>query len=213
MKYFFAVDVECTGQFLTKNAMIAFGCSIMNEKLEELDTFEGYMKVPEGRNWEERCFNEFWSKQKETLDYIKERMKEPQDVMKNFVNWIDQVDLKYGSDLVVLSDNGGYDYAWIDTYISLFTERPSIYYRLKEVDKEKYKVYVFRRTWDTNSVYHGCLIERTGKYVEWNLEKEVGCQNEKWKNDHNPLNDARNIVSNYIIFLKKSEKNVFLKSI
>lgn len=49
-------------------------------------------------------------------------------------------------------------------------------------------------------MYHGVLMERTGKYEEWSLEKNVNCQNTTWKNDHNPLNDARNIASNYIIY-------------
>lgn len=203
--FYFAIDIEATGQFLTKNAMIAFGCTLMNEKSEEVDNFVGFMKVPEGRGWETRCVEEFWSKQQETLKYIEDRSEEPEKVMLNFAEWLDKIDLKYGSEMVVLSDNGGYDYAWIDTYLSEFTTRPSIYYRLKCINTEK--EYGFRRTWDTNSVYHGALtIKRKGEYVQWSLEKELGCQNDKWNNDHNPLNDARNIAANYIMFTDMSKK-------
>jgi hypothetical protein len=203
MKYYCAVDIEATGQFLTKNAMIALGCTIMNDKSEELDNFVGFMNVPEGRYWEKRCVDEFWSKQEETLKYIKEKSENPKDVMNKFAIWLDEMDLKYGKEMVILSDNGGYDYAWIDTYLSEFTERPSIYYRCKFNDD--IKGYSFRRTWDTNSVYHGASMIKKGKYVEWNLEKELECQNEKWSNDHDPLNDARNIAANYILFIKKNQ--------
>ena len=219
MKYFFSIDIETTGQFLTKNAMIAFGCSIMNENNEEVESFIGFMKVPENRDWEKRCFDEFWSKESEALNYIRDRAEEPKKVMNSFVQWMDKIDLKYGNDLIVLSDNGGYDFAWIDTYLSEYTDRHSIYYRLKEIKiiKDQYensivyfnrteKIYGFRRTWDTNSMYMGVLIERTGKYEEWKLENKVGNQNEIWKNDHNPLNDARNIVSNFIIYYNKNIK-------
>lgn len=209
MKFYFAVDVETTGQFLNRNAMIAFGCTIMNAKSEEVDKFEGYMKIPENREMETRCYEEFWSKQKETFDFIKEKAKDHKEVMESFADWLDNMDLKYGSDLVLLSNNGGYDYAWMDTYISNYTKRSSIYYRLKSINKEtKEKTYGFRRTWDTNSIYHGALtLKRKGEYVEWNLEKEIGCQNNKWKNDHNPLNDARNIASNYILFIENAKNN------
>jgi hypothetical protein len=193
--------------------VIGIGCSVMNEKCEEVESFVGFMKVPYNKTWEQRCIDEFWSKQKETLDYIKERWEEPKTVMNAFKDWLNMIDLKYKDDLVVLSDNGGYDYAWIDTYLSEFTNRNSIYYKLvlKNTQSDdgiilNTEVYSFRRTWCTNSMYHGVLLERTGVYEEWSLEKKVGCQNEVWKNDHNPLNDARNIACNYILFYNKNIK-------
>jgi hypothetical protein len=180
----------------------------MNENAEECDKFVAYLKIPEGRTWEQRCVDEFWSKQQETLKYITERMADHVEEMQRFVAWLDEMDLKYGSDLVVLSDNGGYDYAWIDTYISNYTKRPSIYYRLKSIDGNTgEKRYGFRRTWDTNSVYHGALTElNPEEYHEWSLEKKLGNQCEEWSNDHNPLNDARNIAANYILWRKQAKK-------
>ena len=81
MKYFFAIDIETTGQFVNKNAMIAFGCTVMDENMKEVDNFGAFMSIPNGREWEERCVNEFWSKQKETLQYIEKQMKEPKEEM------------------------------------------------------------------------------------------------------------------------------------
>lgn len=206
MKYYFAIDVETTGQFIDKNAMIAFGCTVMNEKMEELENFETYMEVPEGKKWEKRCVDEFWSKQEKAFNFIKNRMKSPSDEMLRFEKWLDKIDLKYGSELVVLSDTSCYDYAWINYYLGCFTGRPSIYYRLKSIEDDK-KQYEYRRIWDTNSIYHGALMEKKKEYIEWNLEKELECKNKKWENDHNSLNDARNIASNYIIFITKTKKN------
>lgn len=200
MKYYFAFDVETTGQFLTKNAIIAFGCTVMNENYKEIDSFEGYMNIPDDRSFEKRCYDEFWSKQKEILESIKKKMQDPKEVMDKFVKWMDCIDLKYGDDLIVLSDTAGYDYAWLDMYLSLFTDRYSLYYRLKDI-KDSKRIYEYRRTWDTNSMYNGALMEKkNGKFIEWNLEKELSCQTDKFENDHNPLTDARNIAANYILF-------------
>ena len=46
--------------------------------------------------------------------------------------------------------------------------------------------------------------QKKGEYIQWSLEKELGCQNDKWNND--PLNDARNIAANYIMFTYMSKK-------
>lgn len=106
LKKFGGVDIEGIGQFLTKNAMIAFGFSIMNYNEEEVDSFKAFMSIPDGRVWEQRCIDEFWSKQQEILDSIKLQMKDPKQEMERFATWLDEMDLKHGSDLIVLSDNG-----------------------------------------------------------------------------------------------------------
>lgn len=210
--FYFGIDVETTGQFLTKNAMIEFSCSVMDKESKEIDNFTAYLDIPKERGWEKRCVDEFWSIQEEKLNFIMKNIKDHKNEMNRFVDWLDKIDLKYGNDLVILSDNGGYDYAWINTYISNYTDRPSIYYRLKEINKQtNEKEYCYRRTWDTNSVYHGGLVLlRPNEHIEWNLEDEIGIQNKEWKNDHNSLNDARNIVCNYISYLNKA-KNMIKK--
>eukprot|EP01080_Neovahlkampfia_damariscottae_P002321 gene2321-2789_t len=209
MKHYFAVDVETTGQYMNKNAMIAFGCTVMDQDMKEVDNFVTFMSIPNERIWEERCVNEFWSKQKETLEHIEKHMKEPKEEMERFSKCIDEIDLRYGSNLVVLSDFCAYDIAWINNYLEFFTNRYSLYYMLapNEHQKGKEKIYWFRRIWDTNSAYHGALtILHPNEHHEWNLEKKLGIQNERWENDPNPLNDARNIASNFILFLKKNKK-------
>ncbi len=261
-----AVDVKTTGQRLTKDSLIAIGCSVMDENASELDQFEAYMSVPNeydvpalilmisgalymacigaslvvndidrngnastwlgyiissigwisgitvvlcviamqyiskfARGWEGRCILEFWSKNTKTLDMIKSKMKDPASEMKRFERWLNRIDLEYGDTLIVVSDNAGFDFAWIDTYLSEYTKRYSIYYRYTGVTSFEY-----RRTWCTNSAFHGALIERDpNKYIEWNLEEKLGVENGVYKNDHNPLNDARKIAADYILFRTK----------
>ena len=190
IKYYLGIDVETTGQFLSKNAMIGIGCAIFSgESSEPIATFERYLKVPEGRDWELRCKTEFWDK-------IPERLEEPKVVMRDFVVWLDQYGDKYGNELIILSDTAGFDYSWIDLYLSLYTDRANIYYNGSS----------YRRIWDTNSAYHDALLMNTGKYEEWNLEKKLDCQNEIYSNDHNPLTDAKNIALNYIKFIEACKK-------
>jgi inhibitor of KinA sporulation pathway (predicted exonuclease) len=213
--YYFAIDVETTGQFITKNAMIAFGCTIMDQEMKEVEKFSSYLRIPEDRNWEDRCVNEFWSKQPNTLDYIKKHMKNPRIEMMRFSDWMDDMDIKYGSTMIVLSDFAMYDIAWINLYLDLFTDRWALYYMLapKENWKDGEKVYWFRRIWTTDSVYHGALMNQNpDKYIQWNLEKELNIQNDKWTNDHDPLNDARNIAANYILFSTKHMKKEIKKT-
>ena len=200
MKYYIDIDVESTGFSLKKHAMIAFGAVIWNDKSTEIDTFLGCMKVPRDRGWEKDCLNNFWKKDgAESLKIIKAKEKNPREVMSKFVVWLDKWQMKYQKDLIILSDTAGYDYSWINTYLCEFTNRHTIEYRCKPNG-----VYRYHRILSTGSIYVGVLTSKTGENHESisELEDKMKIKNGKWNNDHNPLNDARNIVANYLIYLK-----------
>lgn len=202
-KFYLGVDVETTGQYLSINAIVALGAVVMDEQFNELETFVGYFKIPEEHVWEKRCVDEFWSKNQLMLDKFKKNAANLDLVMKSFAEWLSLLDTKFKDNLVVVSDNVGFDIAWINQYLSLYTYRPSLYYRWCDVQKK----YVYRRIWDTDSVMHGALLATTGKVIEWNVESALEVQNDRWKNDHDPLNDARNVVANYILCIKKFRYN------
>jgi len=208
MKYYLGIDVETTGQFFNKNAMIALGCSIMDEQSNELETFTCFMSIPDDREWEQRCVDEFWSKQKTELYKIEKQMKDPKQEMIRFSEWIGAMDLKYGENLIIVSNFCAFDIAWVDYYLNIYVpEHYSIYYRLKS-NENNIKTYSFRTPIiNTNSAYIGALnLLEPNKTHECDLEQKLDIQNKKWINDHDALNDARNIVSNYILFLEKCKK-------
>lgn len=202
-KFYLGVDVETTGQNLTQHAMIALGAVVMDEQFNELETFAGYLKMNKSRVWEQRCVDEFWSKNQTILEKIEKNANNPYVVMNSFVEWLSLLDAKFKDNLVVVSDNVGFDVAWINEYLSIYTTRPSLDYRWCDIEKK----YVYRRIWDTNSVMHGALLVNTGKVIEWNVETALEVQNDRWKNDHDPLNDARNVAANYILCIKKFRYN------
>ena len=210
-KYYFAFDVETTGQFLDKNAMVAFGCTVMDQEMHEVDSFSAFMSIPKGKVWEDRCVSEFWSKNQEALEYIKGKMTDAREEMQRFVEWMDAIDLKYETNMVVLTDNPSYDVAWLNHYIGLYTDRHCLYYMLAPKDKWENgeRCYWFRRIVDTNAVYNGALtIMNPHTEHVWGLEDKLEIQNTKWENDHDPLNDARNIAANYILFLRKTKAQI-----
>jgi hypothetical protein len=56
-----AFDVECTGQSLTRHAMIEIGAvAIDTSTCAPLSKFSIELKMPQGRTWEQRCLDEFW---------------------------------------------------------------------------------------------------------------------------------------------------------
>ena len=225
-KKILAIDIETTGQFMTAcgkrkaNSMIAFCCVVVDSVTgKELDKFEAYMKEPIGTDREKRCMDEFWNggntkdeeekkKRRELLKTIEGKMEDPRVVMLRYVAWFNKLCLEYGEDLVEVSDNGGYDFAWKDKYVSDYTPRPATYYQLESHNKETdEKEYSWARRVDTDSFYLGVLAERTGKdhIAIWKLAEKVGCKNTMYNNTHDPLEDARNICANYILFHKMKQ--------
>lgn len=198
-KYYLGLDVETTGQHLSKNAMIAMAFSILDSDAKIVDEFKACMFIPQGTCWEERCKREFWMHHFELLDRISQEAILPIDAMNYFVIWLDDMDIKYGKNLILLTDNPQFDVAWVNLYLSLFTTRMNLYYRYDSFTKN----YEFRRIWDTDSAMHGGLLVRNGSVVEWGVEDALGVQNPFWKNDHDVMNDARNVAANYIMFVKK----------
>lgn len=203
-KVYLAMDIETTGQYLGRNAMIALGMVVMDDEMNILKNFTVCLKE-NGKEREERCMSEFWGKQPaELFDNIMKNGIDPSIAMNSLVDWLLDVESTYGDRLVVLSDNPSYDVAWINYYLSTYSTRPMLYYGWNEQKQE----YEYRRIWDTDSVFHGALAMKKGEIVEWGLEKELDVQNVKWSNSHVPEEDASNIAANYILFVKNNCETV-----
>ncbi len=199
-KVYLAMDIETTGQYLGRNAMIAVGMVVMDDEMNILKNFTVCLKE-NGKEREERCMKEFWEKQPAELfsNIIKNGI-DPQIAMNMLVEWLLDVEMTYGDRLVVVSDNPAFDVAWINYYLATYTVRPMLYNGWNDQKQE----YEYRRIWDTDSAFHGALVIQKGEIVEWGLEKELHVQNEKWNNSHVPEEDASNIAANYILFLKNN---------
>jgi oligoribonuclease (3'-5' exoribonuclease) len=200
-KVFLGMDIETTGQYLGVNAMIALGMVVLDENLQQLESFSIFLEE-DGAEREQRCMDEFWAERKELFEKIMEQAIDPEEAMNAMVDWLLGVEKKYANRLVVLSDNPSFDVAWINYYLAKYTKHPMLYYGLAKTAEGDFK-YEYRRIWDTDSAFHGALAATQHKVVEWGLEKELGVQNEKWSNTHDVIADASNIAANYALFIKK----------
>jgi hypothetical protein len=202
--YKLGFDGEVSGQFLASfgerkgNALVGLAGSLIDSELNEISNFKAYLKVPEDCEWEERKGYRAWSYNTDLKNLVEKEGRDPKEVMTEFVTWLNHIDSTYGiNNIDVCSDNPGFDFAWIDLWICKFTSRPPVYQGFKgDFEKSGEYDFGFRRIWCTNSAYHGALLEKTGEFHKWNLEDKLDVNNEKWKNDHDPLNDARTIVAN-----------------
>ncbi len=127
-KVYMGLDVETTGQYLSHNAMVALGAVAMDAEGAMLHTFKVCLAVPPHKGWEQRCVDEFWSKQADLKAAIERDAIAPECAMRGFARWLNLMDLLYGDRLVLLTDNPSFDVAWINLYLADHTDRPSLYY-------------------------------------------------------------------------------------
>ncbi len=115
-EYILAIDVETTGQGLKTNFMTCIGAALIKcGSCTVVDTFESYLKQPDGTCWEQRCVDEFWSKFPDLFEKTKIEISNalPADiVMKKFLDWV----LKVTKDrkCVIVFDTAGFDQSWVD---------------------------------------------------------------------------------------------------
>ena len=112
MKNLVVVDVESDGPVQGINSMICFGAVVVEDGLKK--TFYGKLKpisdeyIPEALE-----ISGFSREEHETFD-------EPQKVMKEFDEWLS---INVNGKPVLISDNNGYDAAWINWYFHKYLGR------------------------------------------------------------------------------------------
>lgn len=210
-----AIDVETTGSDLTKNAMIMLGATLMGLDKKEITSFSNCLKIPKGRGINKVCKREFWDHHKDLFNKIVKMSIKPGDVMNRFSKWLDQIDCKYGRAVVVVSNNPGFDFAWVNLYLSIYTKRVPIYYRKikspvgntspsSKPRTNTARKYVFRRVFCTNSSYLGCHMTRDNTFDCWVSANKIGFGNGKYNNNHDALEDARKIASDFCNMITKT---------
>lgn len=108
---FIVVDVESDGQNFLRNSMVCFGAVVVEPSLSK--TFYGQTRpisniyVPESL-----AISGFSREEHEKFD-------DPKEVMINFARWIKEVSIGQPT---LISDNNGYDAAWINLYFQEFND-------------------------------------------------------------------------------------------
>ena len=151
---FIVVDVESDGQNFLRHSMVCFGAVVVEPSLKK--TFYGKTRPISGI-WEPDALaiSGFSREEHETFD-------EPEKVMKEFAEWIKSVSIDRPT---LISDNNGYDAAWINLYFQEFNNGVNPF------------GWSSRRIGD---LYCGMKFDSRATWK----------QLRKTKHDHNPLNDA-----------------------
>lgn len=185
-----AFDIETSGPHFDKNALLSIGVSVQNLNGVEIDSFQKNMTLPEGRVFDEKCYNEFWVKNPEAYKFVTSETSQPKEVMRDFVLFLANIERIYPDNFIV-SNNSSFDVAWINLYLALYTDRLPLNYRMNGT---------YRMIWDSASVQKAWCGLRTGCNFT-NLprkHREVLHLASPFTHDHNPLNDAREIASFFI---------------
>jgi hypothetical protein len=112
---YIAFDVEAKGDRITDPIIeigVAWGTSAKN--IQKMPLCLDYKNVP----FQERCYNEFWSKQTDNLKRIETAAKNPKEQLTLLMKTMDSFEEKYAN-IKLVSDNPAYDIAKID--YALFT--------------------------------------------------------------------------------------------
>jgi hypothetical protein len=125
-KYYFAIDIEKAGdRFIDPILMI--GCCLGDEHGNVIESKAFCGKVPEVKDFDPRCYREFWSKELPILERIRVEGEEQtkaaggKEMLDRFMEYYYELDQRFGpftrsgnKRLILLSDNPAYDISAID---------------------------------------------------------------------------------------------------
>ena len=150
---YIVVDVESDGPIIGDHSMVCFGAVIVEPSLTK--TFYGKTK-PISNIWDPEALkiSGFSREEHETFD-------DPSKVMKEFAEWIKENSIGRS---ILISDNNGYDAAWINYYFHKFYGSNPFGWSSRRI----------------GDLY--CGMMKDDKATWKHLRKTV--------HDHNPINDA-----------------------
>jgi hypothetical protein len=199
-----AFDIERSGA-RCEHHTIGIGASVVDSDFKELDRLflPGYIQSE--TIFEDRCFDEFWSKFPDKLEELayegdlnmEERQKEMITEFQAFrAKWE-----KYAKDnkvtIEVVADNNVYDGGFINEMIFQHTDSLPLPYNTEQ----KYKSF-----WETHSEQRGFLMGIDPEFKgSWGLSKRISELYEIPEmtndHDHNPANDAYTIAFEHQVMI------------
>jgi hypothetical protein len=188
--YVLAVDIEASGSSKKRHGIVSIGASVQDRYSNEVANFQVNLSLPEGKEYEEKCIQNFWLKNPGAYKFVQTNTVETHIAIERFTDFLSKVekDFNQGGKLRVVSDNPRFDVAWLNYYIDEYTDKYTLDHNMFGD---------FRFIWDINSMMKVLLsITRRNLNANWGLADRLGFKS-KWVADHNPLNDARTIADYY----------------
>jgi|SRR5581483_3330835 len=182
-----AIDIETGGCMVGAHPLIAIGTYLITPDLKEAKRFTFKFDL---KDFEKRCYDEFWSKHLDKLQHFKDS---PTNTIQEFANYVDSLDEKYPN-LIILTDNAAYDIGFINYYYAKELQRKPLQYK---------KNGSYRVITDTDSFYYALLPNPTDNWV-WSSKIQEKFQIDvKDTKTHYPEEDAQYIASLFVEVMKK----------
>lgn len=165
----FIVDVESDGNVISRHSMICFGAVKLTSELNT--TFYGQVKP---------ISDEFIPDSLAISGFSREehlKFDNPSHVMKRFADWINENTI---GKPVLISDNNGYDYSWINYYFQ-------VYYGSNPFG------------WSSRRISDLFCGAEHNLHYEWKKHRNT----DKYPSNHNPLSDALSNASALHYLLNK----------
>src|SRR3989338_8462448 len=64
------IDIETSGSHFVRNGILSIGCSLQDENSDELESFHVNLSLPEDREYEPSCLENFWLKHPEAHAFV-----------------------------------------------------------------------------------------------------------------------------------------------
>lgn len=142
----FSIDIETSGCNLISNGIISIGYCLGDVSGNVVEK-ERISFCLENMVFEQRCYDEFWSKNYDILHVLQLEAKPILQQIKKFADKLDEFDSKY--DLRIISDNKDFDLAFINYYFAKYLDRKPINYKFGSNE--------YRPTYDTDSYSRGVM--------------------------------------------------------
>lgn len=198
-----AIDIETSGPYMRKNALLAFGVCVMRRDTGEVLMKKGYyLGVEQGTVYDPVTWESFWSKNLDVLREIdaKAKTSSPATVMYQFAEDIDAFGTS--DNLTLVSDNPAYDIPWLLDRLQLYMMEASGRSR-----------HILKQTSYTMPVSTECyargVMQMTGNMTKIrDMLKFLGLEKlpDHIVHDHRPENDAHAIAYLHYMFEQKVNK-------
>jgi hypothetical protein len=219
-----AIDIEMYGARFKEHGVMAIGVSVLNENFELLDSFLCSIHKPSEATYEQRCWDEFWTKDgspvlkkleiKSSLSRNEREKNMIFDLIEFRKKW-EGICEKNRWELHIVTDNPTFD---TGIGISNLMEKHL---------SEDLKTFIYRPSdgkyntiWDTNSMIRGYLLgvdPEFTKGAKWGFSKRLrelvgdNAPSITVEHDHLPNNDAYNIAYDYNLLLGLMNGKIKLK--
>lgn len=180
----FAVDIETSGPIYTKHGILSIGWCARSAD-GSIKSGQINMMLPEGTDFEQKCWDEFWSKNLPALHKLKEGAVSPLEGITAFINVLDQ--LEQDNDVMIITDNPSFDIGYLNYYLAVYLNRNPLTYD----SSGKY-----RPIFDTDCYTRGVLHMQYDN--KWTSDRDIIAHlnidtSDFANHTHTPENDATRI--------------------